>query len=330
MHIRKSGLPSPNNLIINNTMKMFANKFLRTVTVFIALSIFAFSASAQNGLELKEKSYPVGEFSALDISGDFEVTLTKGDYGVAVSVNPLLADYVEVFVRTGELYIKYNEKEVPKEVKKELKDKKITPVFRARVSAPRLKGIELEDNVVLLAMNELSSSDFSLKLEDKAQVKNLSVVASSALVIMNDKSQASNLLLTVNNDLELDVDGNSSLQATVDGKKLTVKAGNNAKATVEATVDKVVIDADNKSNLTLSGKASSLVAKGNRNMNVDARGLPVSEVEAKLAGGELCVKVDKTLDVELSGGAELYYDGKPDMKIRKVMKSTLAPVSEKK
>lgn len=121
-------------------MKMFANKFLRTVTVFIALSVFAFSASAQNGPELKEKSYPVGEFSALDISGDFEVTLTKGDYGVAVSVNPLLADYVEVLVRTGELYIKYNEKEVPKEVKKELKDKKITPVFRARVSRSPVKG----------------------------------------------------------------------------------------------------------------------------------------------------------------------------------------------
>ena len=311
-------------------MKAFFNNFLRAITVFIALSIFAFSASAQSVSELKEKSYPVGEFSALDISGDFEVTLTKGDYGVAVSVNPLLADYVEVFVRTGELYIKYNDKEVPKEVKKELKDKKITPAFRARVSAPQLKGIELEDNVVLLVMDELSSSDFSLKLEDKAQVKNLSVVATSALVIMNDKSQASNLLLTVKNDLEMDVDGNSNLQATVDGKKLTVKSGNNAKATVDATVDKVVIDADNKSNLTLSGKASSLVAKGNRNMNVDARGLSVSEVEAKLAGGELCVKVDKTLDVELSGGSELYYDGKPEMKIRKVMKSTLAPVSEKK
>ena len=306
-------------------MKTLANNFLRVFTVIFALGISLGVATAQN----KEKTYPVGEFSSIDIAGDFDVTLAKGDYGVKLTLDERLIDYVEVFVRTGELYIKYNEKDVPKEVKKELKDKKVEPFFRAVVYAPRVKGIELEDNVVLNCVDEVSSSDFSLKLEDKAQVKNMSVVATSASISMRDKSQAT-LILTANNDLVLDVDGSCSLRATVDGKKLTVKAGGSAKATVDATVETVSVDADNRAELTLCGKASSLTAKGNRNMKVDARSLPLSEVEAKLTGGELSVKVEKTLDVELSGGAELYYDGQPEMKIRKVMKSTLAPVSEKK
>ena len=244
-------------------MKTLANNFLRVFTVIFALGISLGVATAQN----KEKTYPVGEFSSIDIAGDFDVTLAKGDYGVKLTLDERLIDYVEVFVRTGELYIKYNDKNVPKEVKKELKDKKVEPIFRAVVYAPRVKGIELEDNVILNCVEEISSSDFTLKLEDKAQVKNMSVVATSANISMRDKSQAT-LLLTVNNDLVLDVDGSSSLRATVDGRKLTVKAGGSAKATVDATVETVSVDADNRAELTLSGKASSLTAKGTRNMKV--------------------------------------------------------------
>ena len=306
------------------------NNTFRTIIAIVALSIVTLGAAAQGSSQLQEKTYPVGEFRTLNVSGDFEVTLSRGDYNAKLTVDKVLADYVEVYVRTGVLYIKYNEKEVPKEVKKELKGKKAADlVFRAVVYAPQLKGIELEDNVVLTGVDEFSSSDFTLKLEDKAQLKNLSVTASSAQVTLNDKSQAT-LLVTATNDIELDVDGSSVLRATVDGKKLTVKAGGSAKATVDATAETVALDAGGRAELTLSGKADSLTAKGDRNMKVDARALPVPQVEARMTGGELSVKVEKTLDVDLSGGAEVYYDGSPEMKVRRIVKSTLAPVSEKK
>ena len=308
---------------------MIKNTF-RTIIAFVALSVITLSAAAQSSSQLQEKSYPVGEFRTLNVSGDFEVTLSRGDYSAKVTVDKILSDYIEVYVRTGVLYIKYNEKEVPKEVKKELKGKKAADqVFRAVVYAPQLAGIELEDNVVLTGVDEFSATDFSLKLEDKAQLKNLSVTASSAVVTMNDKSQAT-LLLNANNDIELDVDGTSVLRATVDGKKLTVKAGGSAKATVDVTAETVALDAGGRAELTLSGKADSLTAKGDRNMKVNARALPVTQAEAKLSGGELTVKVEKTLDVELSGGAEVYYEGQPEMKVRRIVKSTLAPVSDKK
>lgn len=312
-------------------MKTFINNTLRLFTVITALTVFAWTASAQNSAQLVEKSIPVGEFSQLNVSGDFEVTLSRGDYNAKVTVDKVLEDYIQVYVRTGVLYIKYNEKDVPKEVKKDLKGKNApAQVFRAVVYAPQLKGIELEDNVVLTVTDEINSSDFSLKLEDKAQLKNLSVVASSATVAMSDKSQAT-LMLTVNNDLELDADDNSVLRATVNGSKLAVKAGGSAKATVDATIEgKVSVDAGGRAEITLSGKAGSVAVKGDRNMKVDTRALPVAELEAKLSGGELTAKVESVLDVDLSGGSELYYDGQPEMKVRRVVKSTLAPISEKK
>ncbi len=306
------------------------NNTIRTIIAIVTLSIFTLGAAAQGSSQLQEKTYPVGEFRTLKVSGDFEVTLSRGDYSAKVTVDKVLADYVEVYVRTGVLHISYNEKEVPKDIKKDLKGKKAADlVFRAVVYAPRLEGIELEDNVVLTGVDEFSANDFSLKLEDKALVKNLSVTASSAQVTLKDKSQAT-FLLNATSDIELDVDGSSVLRANVDGRKLTVKAGGSAKATVDATAEAVSVDAGGRSELTLSGKADSLTAKGDRNMKVDARALPVPKVEAKMTGGELSVKVEKTLDVDLSGGAEVYYDGSPEMKVRRILKSTLAPVSEKK
>ena len=78
----------------------------------------------------------MGEFRSLNVSGDFEVTLSKGDYSAKVTVDQVLADYVDVYVRTGVLYIKYNEKDVPKEVKKDLKKK--TKAQRAKKVLPKI------------------------------------------------------------------------------------------------------------------------------------------------------------------------------------------------
>jgi len=311
-------------------MKTFINSTFKSVIAIIALTLFAFSATAQNGAELQEKSIPVGEFTALDVSGDFEVTLAKGDYNAKITVNKVYADYVEVYVKTGVLHVSFKDKDVPKDVKKEMRGKNApAQVFRAVIYAPQLKEITLEDNVVLTGVDEFTANDFSLKLEDKAQLKNLSVTGTSASVSMKDKSQAT-LILTVTKDIDLKADGSSVLHATVNGRKLNLNAGGTAKATVDATMESISLDADGRAELSLGGKANSLNVKGQRNMKADLSALPVSEVEANITGGELTVQVDKVLNVDLSGGAELYYNGSPEMKVRRVMKSTLAPVSEKK
>jgi hypothetical protein len=311
-------------------MKTFINSTFKSVIAIVALTLFAFSATAQNGAELLEKSIPVGEFTALDVSGDFEVTLAKGDYNAKITVNKVYADYVEVYVKTGVLHVSFKDKDVPKDVKKEMRGKNApAQVFRAVIYAPQLKEITLEDNVILTGVDEFTANDFSLKLEDKAQLKNLSVTGTSASVSMKDKSQAT-LILTVTKDIDLKADGSSVLHATVNGRKLNLNAGGTAKATVDATMESISLDADGRAELSLSGKANSLNVKGQRNMKADLSALPVSEVEANMTGGELTVQVDKVLNVDLSGGAELYYNGSPEMKVRRVMKSTLAPVSEKK
>lgn len=305
--------------MINNTFK--------AIITFVTLSIFTWNAFAQGG-DLKEKKYPVGEFSTLELSGDFEVTLSKGDYGVTITTDNLMADYVQVYVRTGVLHIGYDDKDAPKDVKKEMKAKK-NPVFRAVVSVPQFREIALEDNVVLTAASDFSLADFSLKMEDKTQIKDLAVSVTSARISLTDKSQAK-LTLNAVNDIELEANDNAVLQASADGKKLSVKTGGSGKAGVEARAETVSVNAGGRSELTISGRTKSLSAGGDRNGKIDALGLPVSEVVAKMGGGELSVKVDNTLDVDLTGGAEVYYSGDPEMKVRRIVKSTLAPISEKK
>ena len=73
-------------------------------------------------------------------------------------------------MRSKTLFITYDEKAVPKDIKKLYKGKNAPkPVFRAVISLPELNGFTLEDNVVLNTTEEffgflLSSSHLSLQL----------------------------------------------------------------------------------------------------------------------------------------------------------------------
>ena len=76
-------------------------------------------AAAQSlSAQLTDKDIMVSEFNAVNVSDDFEVTVSRGTYGVRLTVDKELAPYVEVYVRSKVLYISYDEKAVPKEIRK--------------------------------------------------------------------------------------------------------------------------------------------------------------------------------------------------------------------
>jgi len=324
-------------------------KYLKSAIAIIALAFgLGLSASAQSS-QISEKTLPVGEFNAVDISGDFDVTISRGAYSTRLTVDKQAAEYVEVYVRSKVLHISYNEDAIPKEKKKELTGKNASKmVFRVIVYCPELNGVTMSDNAVLSGTDEFNASDFALNLTDKAQVKNLSVTAPRASVYMRDKAQAT-LILNADNDIDLKTEASADLKVSLKCRKLNVKAissssvntGGDAiesvnletegssKVTVSTHTDLVTVNANNRSNITLSGSAMTLKVKGDKNMKVDALSMPVPEVTTEMAGGELRTKVDKVLNVNISGGSEVYYEGEPEMRITRVLKSTLAPAGKK-
>lgn len=320
------------------------NIFNKLLCLAVLASAFAFPSRAQFVNHLEETTLPVGEFTMVSANGDFEITLSKGSYGVRLTTDKNLTPYVQVYVRSNTLYLTYDEKSVPKDIKKLYKGKNASqPVFRAVVSMPQLNGIELDDNVILSSAEAFYGSDIVISLTDKAQVRNLTVQGNSITVDMKKNAQAA-LTLTADNKMEVTTDDKAILKLAEKAREITLNAKGNSDNALsgegeilnlnlsEKTTSNVnhrtknaVLNVGGSSKLLLNGSGEYLEVKGGKNAEVEAVAFPVKTMKAELDGGKVNVAVEKELNVTLLGGSSLFFTGSPTLIVNKIVKSTLAP-----
>lgn len=320
------------------------NLFSKLLCLAVLASAFAFPSRAQFVNHLEESTLPVGEFTMVSASGDFEVTLSKGSYGVRLTTDKNLTPYVQVYVRSNTLYLTYDEKSVPKDIKKLYKGKNASqPVFRAVVSMPQLNGIELDDNVILSSAEAFYGSDIVISLTDKAQIRNLTVQGNSITVNMKKNAQAA-LTLTADKKMEVTTDDKAILKLAEKAREITLNAKGNSDNALsgegeilnlnlsEKTTGNVshrtknaVLNVGGSSKLILTGTGEYLEVKGGKNAEVEAVAFPVKTMKAELDGGKVNVAVEKEMNVTLLGGSSLFFTGSPTLIVNKIVKSTLAP-----
>lgn len=320
------------------------NLFSKLLFLAVLASAFAFPSRAQFVNHLEETTLPVGEFTMVSANGDFEVTLSKGSYGVRLTTDKNLTPYVQVYVRSNTLYLTYDEKSVPKDIKKLYKGKNASqPVFRAVVSMPQLNGIELDDNVILSSAEAFYGSDIVISLTDKAQVRNLTVQGNSITVNMKKNAQAA-LTLTADKKMEVTTDDKAILKLAEKAQEITLNAkggSDNAlsgegeilnlnlsektTSNVSHRTKNAVLNVGGSSKLILTGTGEYLEVKGGKNAEVEAVAFPVKTMKAELDGGKVNVAVEKELNVTLLGGSSLFFTGSPTLIVNKIVKSTLAP-----
>ena len=320
------------------------NIFNKLLCLAVLASAFAFPSRAQFVNHLEETTLPVGEFTMVSANGDFEVTLSKGSYGVRLTTDKNLTPYVQVYVRSNTLYLTYDEKSVPKDIKKLYKGKNASqPVFRAVVSMPQLNGINLDDNVILSSAEAFYGSDVVITLTDKAQVRNLNVQGNSITVDMKKNTQAA-LTLTADKKMEVTTDDKAILKLAEKAREITLNAKGNSDNALsgegeilnlnlsEKTTSNVnhrtknaVLNVGGSSKLILNGSGEYLEVKGGKNAEVEAVAFPVKTMKAELDGGKVNVAVEKELNVTLLGGSSLFFTGSPTLIVNKIVKSTLAP-----
>lgn len=320
------------------------NLFSKLLCLAVLASAFAFPSRAQFVNHLEETTLPVGEFTMVSANGDFEVTLSKGSYGVRLTTDKNLTPYVQVYVRSNTLYLTYDEKSVPKDIKKLYKGKNASqPVFRAVVSMPQLNGIELDDNVILSSAEAFYGSDIVISLTDKAQVRNLTVQGNSITVNMKKNAQAA-LTLTADKKMEVTTDDKAILKLAEKAREITLNAKGNSDNALsgegeilnlnlsEKTTGNVshrtknaVLNVGGSSKLILTGTGEYLEVKGGKNAEVEAVAFPVKTMKAELDGGKVNVAVEKEMNVTLLGGSSLFFTGSPTLIVNKIVKSTLAP-----
>ena len=335
---------------------MLKDKSLKAVIGMIAfatvLLVAPQRAKAQSlSAQLTDKDIVVSEFNAVNVSDDFEVTVARGTYGVRLTVDKELAPYVEVYVRSKVLYVSYDEKAVPKDLKKLYKGKgALTPVFRVVANTPELKAVTLSDNATLIGVEEFVADEFELTAAGKSQVKNLTVTASSARISLK-KNAAATLNVKTDRGVEASTDNSSNLKLTFSGRELALTAdgssvvvadspsptkalnlatGGSSQVSVNSDTEKIDLTTEGSSKLTLTGKGLEMKVKGSRSSVVDAFAMPVETVEATLSNSStVTVTVSKSVYANLVGGSALFYSGTPEFKIEKIVRSTLAPYGTK-
>ena len=321
-------------------MKMLKDNSLKAIIGMIAfaavLLVAPQRAAAQSlSAQLTDKDIMVSEFNAVNVSDDFEVTVSRGTYGVRLTVDKELAPYVEVYVRSKVLYVSYDEKAVPKELRKLYRGKgSLTPVFRVVAYTPELQAVTLSDNATLTGVEEFVAGDFELTAAGKSQVKNLSVAATSARISLK-KSAIANLNLKTDRGVEVNTDNSSNLKLTFTGrelaltadgssvvvadgptKSLNISTSGSSQVSITSETEKVDVTSEGSSKLTLTGKAQELEVKGSRSSVVDAFAMPLEEVEANLSNScSVTVSVSKKVSANLVGGSALYYSGTPVFEI---------------
>ena len=304
-------------------------KYLIPVIASIALCFAgSFAASAQTALS---------EFNTIDVENDFEVTLVKGSYAIALTVDSAMDPYIRAYVKGKTLYIGVDEKAVPKDVKKMYKGKNAPEkILRAVVYAPQINEISLKNNSTLIGTEEFATDRFTL-YSTQATItmkKNGSAVIAlrSSGDVQVESSNNSNLQINGLECKDLKITTSNSAQSATSGNSHTVAVVSDGSSTTSITTntETVYITASGSSKVNITGTASLLSVKGSRSSVIDTINLPVNEAECEMSNGTLNLAVAKKLSVNLSNGAEVYYSGQPEIILKdKIVKSTLAPYQAK-
>jgi hypothetical protein len=335
-------------------MKMLNGNSLKAIIGMIAFASVLLVSSQRSAAQVlspqvTDKDVVVSEFNAINVSDDFEVTVARGAYGARLTVDKELAPYVEVYVRSRTLFITFDEKAVPRDLRKLYRGRGgLTATFRVTVYTPDLQSVTLSDYAILTGTEEFVASDFELLAAGKSQVKNLSISAASAKIALK-KNATANLVIRADRDLEVTTENNSVLDLSYDAENLTVLSGGSSIITadgpcvtmnlttagssqvkISSETEVVDITAEGNSQLVLNGKAYDLKIKGSRNSSVDALAMPLETVDANMANSSsVLVDASKSIHANLVGGSALYFTGNPAIEIEKIIKSTLAPYGSK-
>jgi len=329
-------------------MKHIVKLLLLVTGIFTLSAVASAQQVATYTTQLEEKSLPVGEFATVNVVDDFEVTLTKGSYGVKVSTDKVLAPYVQVYVRSKTLYISYDEKSVPKDVKKLFKGRNAPkPIFRAIVYLPQLNGLQLSNNASVYATDSFNGSSFRLEMTDKAQLKSLTLECTEASLNLKKNAQAT-LQVTTQTQTEVNLDNNANLKLSCNASNLALVSNGNADLLMTGDCTnaalKLLGSSDTETSLTVAEQlkleasgSAALKLSGNmpvpqmeltadKGCKLDATQFSAQNLVANMSGNaRIDIAVEENLNATLVGGSALYYSGTPAITIGKIIKSTLAP-----
>ena len=293
-------------------------RYLITAVALLAAGILSLTqATAQTA----QKQQTFESFTGINVSGDFQVTLTPGtEYSTILTVDEAIMPYVQCFVTGGVLSVTVGK--LPKEVKKLFKGKN-KPTYILVVTAPQLGNITLKDNATLMTTNNFTAGTFRLDLSGKSQVRHLTVEdAASADIVMSKNAIAD---LTIDADqVNAELSGSAQLRLNYNVETLKVQSKNSALLSANGEAGQTTIVAEGSSKISLDGLSEELLdVKGGGSANIDCLKLETKKANIVLTGATLVEAATEEITVDLSGKSTLIFDNDPAVNVVSIKTSTM-------
>ena len=231
------------------------------------------------------KDVKVGDFTKIDVSYSFDITVVKSsEPSVTITVDEDYEPYLVVRVSNGVLLVGIDSARLPNRLSKNLGNK----VFEAEIGVKELSGLSMSGATSFYSDEVFEVLEFDGEFSGASNVKKLCVEAKEGDF---DISGASKLNLNgVFDDCSLDASGASNVY-------------------IEGKFGELDIDCSGASKIVMDGQTKSMDLDGSGASRIDGAKMVCETAVVDLSGASSAtVEVVKDLVVDLSGASKLYYN----------------------
>lgn len=253
-------------------------KIFLFMAAMVAFSANIFAANITKDVE-------VGNFTKIDVSYSFDITVVKSsEPSVTITIDEEYEPYLVVRVSHGVLFVGIDSARLPNRLSKNLGNK----VFEAEIGVKELSGLSMSGATSFYSDEVFEVLEFDGEFSGASNVKKLCVEAKEGDF---DISGASKLNLNgVFDDCSLDASGASNVY-------------------IEGKFGELDIDCSGASKIVMDGQTKSMDLDGSGASRIDGAKMVCETAVVDLSGASSAtVEVVKYLEVDLSGASKLYYN----------------------
>lgn len=231
------------------------------------------------------KDVKVGDFTKIDVSYSFDITVVKSsEPSMTITVDEDYEPYLVVRVSHGVLFVGIDSARLPNRLSKNLGNK----VFEAEIGVKELSGLSMSGATSFYSDEVFEVLEFDGEFSGASNVKKLCVEAKEGDF---DISGASKLNLNgVFDDCSLDASGASNVY-------------------IEGKFGELDIDCSGASKIVMDGQTKSMDLDGSGASRIDGAKMVCETAVVDLSGASSAtLEVVKYLEVDLSGASKLYYN----------------------
>lgn len=298
----------------------------------LTLAVATFAAVIFASAENIKKTEEFHSFNSISVSNNFDITIVESSsYSADLTIDSKIIDYCKIYVQAGVLNLSVDEKSFPKELKSQLRGKNNIVDLKATIHVPAqtLSSLNLSDDAVLNVHGDMTAAkNFNITITDNATVKSMKLYGEQ--VSINASKKAGFKADIECENIQVATANNATVNIEVKAADADVKTEGSSQAFVNAKLQSCKSVSSAMSKLEFKGVATQYSATGSNFANINAEALEAEEVSVNINSCSCNVNATKKLNITLTSGAKLVFEGTPSITIDKIASSSVTKAADAK